>query len=375
MEYPAEFMTHKQEDKVRIVKLGLSCWDIAMREAHNLLADDETLERLQKESLERISELTSKLQLLESTLSSRMELAQEVYKKQFEGEKLNAIKEAILQERENQQEELMDIRITCATLKAKDEYNNISSNAFDYLKDQLVKREDEVKNLNQQIQSATKVRTSQELGKIGEKEIECLFKEYVQSEITNMASIGHRGDFHIHIRGPNGESIKLLVDSKNYKGAVQKVERDKIIRDVDGDESISGGLMISLQSNIASRFNFEIEQTEKKKSILYISLKDLSYEESGRSVDAAIRVLTAVTTNHDAEIEEDLFKKIQAQTKELNLQIKEVGNMILSQQKQLTALNNLRETLLKCLKTLNSQESEEVTIVKTKAKRKKTSEA
>jgi signal transduction histidine kinase len=75
----------------------------------------------------------------------------------------------------------------------------------------------------------------------------------------------------------------------------------------------------------------------------------MTYEESGRSIAAAIRILNTIATTHDQDEKENLLKKIQAVSKELSQRIQEATNVITSLNKVLEAQTKLRDKLKKNL--------------------------
>jgi hypothetical protein len=364
MEFPPKFQTASPADKLCIVELGLQCWTIAEKEAFNFSCLDETILRVQKDAQTRIENLQLQLEMQESMI-----------RKQLQEEKRIAIREATLEERQKAQEQaneirqkaqeqiveirqkvqeqVLDIRVEAAALKAKIEVLQIESEKKDVLLS--------AKNQNQPNQS------SQALGKIGEKEVEKLLQEFVNGDITNVASESHGSDFRISIGNSAGNSIFLL-DSKNFKTPIPKKDREKLVRDIDEDSTVSGGILVSLNSIISTKNHFEIDKTEKKKPLLFICLKDMDFLESGRCLAAAFRILTAISTTHDEEEKDDLLKKIQNQVRELNLRIREVTNIITAQNKQIDTLVSLKENLKKNLFIL--QDSEEVDIPQKPKKRR-----
>jgi hypothetical protein len=87
-------------------------------------------------------------------------------------------------------------------------------------------------------------------------------------ETSNVAKKGKKGDFII----TDGRS-RVLVDVKNYSSTVPSAEIDKLIRDIEVNGSINGGMMISLGSNIAGRGRFSIEEiivSNRKVPVMYV---------------------------------------------------------------------------------------------------------
>jgi hypothetical protein len=90
---------------------------------------------------------------------------------------------------------------------------------------------------------------------------------------------------------------------------------------------------------------------------MYLCLKDMSYEESGRSIAAAIRILNTIAITHDQDEKDNLLKKIQAVSKELSQRIQEATNVITSMGKLLDAQTKLRDKLKKNLLGIQMEEA------------------
>ena len=366
MEFPPKFQTASPADKLCIVELGLQCWTIAEKEAFNFSCLDETILRVQKDAQTRIENLQLQLEMQESMIRKQLQEEKRIAireatleEKQKAQEQANEIRqkvqEQIVEIRQKAQEQALDIRVEAAALKAKIEILLIESEKKDIL----------LSNKSQIIQP----QSSQALGKIGENEVEKLLQEFVNGDITNVASESHGSDFRISISNGAGNSIFLL-DSKNFKTPIPKKDREKLVRDIDEDSTVSGGILVSLNSIISTKNHFEIDKTEKKKPILFICLKDIDFQESGRCLAAAFRILTAISTTHDEEEKDDLLKKIQNQVRELNLRIREITNIITAQNKQIDTLVSLKENLKKNLFMLQ-EDGEEVDIPQKLKKQRK----
>jgi len=324
--FPERFTSATRDEQFRIIDLGILLLDLVTEQQPAPPSSTESSEQDQKI-----------MKLLE-------ELSQE---------KEAAVKQAITAVKALAQDELYQLKIENARLTARQEMHNFSSEALRLL-------QDEIQRKNQLLEDAAAnqtSRSSQRIGKQGEKEVETLFSEYVHADIINMAAVGHSGDFHIHVdNGAGAESI-FLVDSKKYETPIPKSEREKIARDVDDDSTIAGGLLISLNSTVQNRHHFQVDTTDTKKPILYLCLKDMSYEESGRSIAAAIQILNTIATTHDQDEKENLLKKIQAVSKELSQRIQEATNVITSLSKVLDAQTKLRDKLKKNLLGIQIEET------------------
>ena len=316
--FPKRFTEATRDEQFRIIDLGILLLDL-IGEQQNPNGEKQQEQEQDQKLMKLLEELTQ--------------------------EKETAVKQAIAAVKALAQDEVYQLKIENARLTARQEMQSFSAETLRLL-------QDEIQRKNQLLEEAAAnqtSRSSQRIGKQGEKEVETLFSEYVHADIINMAAVGHSGDFHIYVdNGAGAESI-FLVDSKKYETPIPKSEREKIARDVDDDSTIAGGLLISLNSTVQNRHHFQVDTTETKKPILYLCLKDMSYEESGRSIAAAIRILNTIATTHDQDEKENLLKKIQAVSKELSQRIQEATNVITSLNKVLEAQTKLRDKLKKNL--------------------------
>jgi hypothetical protein len=331
--------------KNQVIELGLKCWEIALKEAENKTFTDEIVQHIQSAADARTAGLEWQNEQLKKTVPQQIEQAKASMQQQWENEKAVAIKEAILQERLTQQEQILALKIERGHLQSQLTTNDFSQRILDCLEK------------TQKIE----VHTSQELGKMGERQLEELIINCdAKCDIENKASVSHAGDFHISVDNGLAGKMTFLVDAKKYENPVPIREREKLIRDVEQDSTIAGGFMVSLKSTIQNKDHFQLDITkEKKKPILYLCLKDMTVEESQRCLAAAIRILNAIATTHDEDEKEDLLKKLQQTTKDITATIRDVQNMILAQTKQLDALKKHQEQLRKSLYSLQNDEEVE----------------
>ena len=378
--FPQRFTSATHDEQFRIIDLGILLLDLIKEqqpspEGHSNEQDQKIMKLLEELGQEKESAIKQTI-MAQKTLhqdeifqlkieNARLTARQESYS--FSGEekdqkiaklleeqgqeKESAIKQATMAQRALYQDEIFQLKIENARLTARQESYSFSAEALRLLQEEISRKNLLLEEANQHSN-----KSSQQIGKQGEKEVETLFSEYVHADIINMAAIGHSGDFHIRVDNGAGAESVFLVDSKKYMTAVPKFEREKIARDVDDDSTIAGGLLISLNSTVQNRHHFQVDITETKKPILYLCLKDMSYEESGRSIAAAIRILNTIATTHDQDEKDNLLKKIQGITKELSQRIQEATNIVTSLIKMTEAQTKLRDKLKKNLLSIQTEE-------------------
>jgi hypothetical protein len=134
------------------------------------------------------------------------------------------------------------------------------------------------------LEAIASTKSSHVIGKTGEATVLELLESGViarfeHSELKDMTSVGHAADFHVWVVNAEGKRVKILVDSKKYKRAVSSEEIAKLAEDVDADVEASAGILISLDSGICTKKQFQISRTPKQKPILYLIVQDTTVDQ------------------------------------------------------------------------------------------------
>lgn len=158
-----------------------------------------------------------------------------------------------------------------------------------------------------------------------------------------MSGVSHAADFHLWVMRPNGKRMKVLIDSKKYKRAVNSDEIAKLTSDVDGDAEADGGIMVSLSSPIFTAKQFQIKLTDHRKPILYLSFHDVDTVYQRELLCCAVRIMIAVvgdeTAGVSAEEIEEFLTDVMGSAKEIEMIIK-------AQTKAVDALRQVRAGLI-----------------------------
>ena len=130
-------------------------------------------------------------------------------------------------------------------------------------------------------QLAANTKSSHAIGKAGEATIldmleNTVCKAFTHSVVKDMTGTSHVADFHLWVMGPSGQKIKILIDSKKYKRAVNSDEINKLYDDMDADDECTCGIMISISSSICTKNQFGISRSPKQKPVLFLTFQDLS---------------------------------------------------------------------------------------------------
>jgi len=108
-------------------------------------------------------------------------------------------------------------------------------------------------------------------GSEGEKKFEeyaNVFIDFKGFEIIDKHTQGGEGDFHLHF-----EEFDVLVDAKNYKKKVPNDQRDKIKKDLQKNEHINFGWLVSLNTSIEKwdKSPIMFEWINTKQCLIYIN--------------------------------------------------------------------------------------------------------
>ncbi len=331
---PDRLHSFSKDQQSEIVLLGLTCWDLVQKESLkqqdisiSLLLDKAKEEGMQSGKQQATSEFLSKLTQAEiekqqhkienALLTSRLD--QEVtqrnakldeLKSQCEQEFLRKeallIRESRLEEKELLQtkfnsereiflERLTQLQIELAHWKEKENWEEI-------YKTERLQRE----ALQRQLDDLQKVKTSYEIGVDGQDEIHQILSQIQEWDFVEVAKEAGKADF----RASNKDLKTFILDSKKYTEAVPKKERDKIVRDVDNDSSVLGGILVSLKSKIHTKTHCEIQLTPAKKPVCYLVLDQMDSLAKRVCLEATLKFLLQYVASNNEREKDELFNKI-----------------------------------------------------------------
>jgi hypothetical protein len=314
---PRRFLEAKPTEQEKIVSIGLDCWDLINSEldAHKDM-DNSTLTTIylekgkvigkkeqERESAHLLYEKDSalkdvqyKLSALEKKFSAVAQETEEKCQKEFEREKPILLREA----RSDVQKEIGDLKQQILELKMCQNYRL----ACEILEEKLQTEKATNEKLAQQITDLTQVRSSYAIGKEGEAEIEQILQN-IDFDYENVHQDAEKADFRI-----KKESRVIILDSKKYKKNVPAKEREKIIRDTDKDATVCAGILISLNSKVATKSHCDIELTPNKKPILYLSVMGMTKDAKQAVIDSSLRFILKFVASNDEREKNDLLDKM-----------------------------------------------------------------
>lgn len=176
-------------------------------------------------------------------------------------------------------------------------------------------------------------KSSHALGKIGEAELFEMLNAYVlprfpYAEVRDMTAVKHVADFHLWVFGPTGNRVKILLDSKKYATPVQNVEVEKLYSDVDADDEADAGILVSLDSPVAAKTQFQITRTSAGKPCLFLSFEKLDDGIRQEVLCWAIRALVSVVSVHDNVKQDSLLNDIQAFLVDVNASVSDLDGCL-----------------------------------------------
>jgi hypothetical protein len=339
--FPSEFLQYPTPVQRKIIHLGLHCWTILMDEVEaQKELDQAALIRIWKEKGRDDAQKEKDLEIDRINKEHQSQIDRFLREKKFEieeiqNEKLSLERKNIKIERESEERIQKLVRVHTekfqlelikerehilreAKVQVKEEIaclkeENIRlkslqdfKSAFEFSQSQYDMKVAEIQHLKKQIEDLTKVKSSYQLGKEGETEIEQLLKMLPDFDIQNVHAEPDKADFRITVQ----KKFNIILDSKKYSRSVPKIERDKLIDNTDKDAMICAGVLLSLNSKISARQHCEIEMTKNNKPILYLSFVDMTQEAKLHCLDLSVKLLLRLVQTQNEKERGELIEKI-----------------------------------------------------------------
>ncbi len=192
-----------------------------------------------------------------------------------------------------------------------------------------------IQNLEAELEKyrAATTKSSHALGKIGEAELFEMLNAHVlpcfpYAEVRDMTTVKHVADFHLWVNGPTNKRTKILVDSKKYSSPVHNAEIEKLYSDVDADDDADAGLMVSLDSAIYTKSQFQIGKTKKGKPCMFMTFEKLDDGVRQEVLCWAVRVLVEVVAIKNKSSQDIMIADVQLFLGELDMSITDVENCL-----------------------------------------------
>jgi hypothetical protein len=217
------------------------------------------------------------------------------------------IKEAEMAKRE----EMLVLKEQLAELQSGVKYYAILEEANTYMKEKL----DSLLEENEKLKEATATKSSHELGKIGETTVLEMLTSYVaplflDADVFDKTKVKHSGDFHVHVMGRHGKMVRIMIDVKKYKRPIDNSEINKLYTDLDACD-IDVGLMLSLDSPICTKSQFQLVKTKGNKMCMFLSFEKIDDEIRKEILCWAIRALVGIVSTQDHSSQDVMITEIQ----------------------------------------------------------------
>ena len=340
------------EERIQMANLGAICWNSLKHELYDQWNKSQTADEGGKADMWRKEGGQAMMENLKTRLAagdaaiSRMSVSQasmdmEVARRVEEMQQT----QAQLQEmRKNQELHSLELRLAEANGKLSNMGGMESGYAM--LREAHAELKKYMNTLEEELQKhreASSTKTSYTLGKIGEAQLSDMLQQYVlpkfpYSDMKDMTAVKRSADFHVWLMSPDGVRVKLLLDAKKYKGPVPNIEIDKMYSDIDADDDAKGGIMISLDTAIYARSQFQITRTPRQKLCMFLTFEHIDDGIRCEVLCWALRVLVGIVSVQDSEKRDAMIEKIE-------WFIKELGHSVSDMEACVKACKTLSDTL------------------------------
>lgn len=314
-ELDAIYGTVPHEEAVAIANLGAQCYAAAKERLYTSWAalQDDT----GQEELWRKEGATSMLESLKGRLAAgdaalaRVAALQSGVEAELERRVEEVLSVRLKEVELEKREEMLVLKGQMAELHGSAKMFAMLEEAHSALKGELEKLREE----NGALKEATVVKSSHALGKMGEATVFEMLSTYVapmmsDAEVYDMTKVKHAGDFHIHVMGKHGKMVRIMVDVKKYKRAIDNTEIYKLYSDLDGCD-VDVGLMLSLDSGICTKSQFQLTRTKGNKLCMFLSFEKIDDGIRKEILSWAIRALVGIVSTQDQSSQETMVMEIQ----------------------------------------------------------------
>jgi hypothetical protein len=336
------YTSASQEDRIAMANLGAVCWSTVKSDLFSHWGAAMSAEESAKAdtwkregALSMLESVKTRLALAD-TLSYRLAIAEttvEQLKVDMEAEAAKRAEAFVSAARQDflaaKAMEFADMKARIAAAEAKEETMNMvkKNQSALYFKIQTLEAELE------KFRAASITKSSHALGKLGEVELfdmlnKCVIPFFPYATIRDMTQISHVADFHLWITGPTNKRTKILVDSKKYSSPVQSGEIDKLFKDVDADDEADAGLMVSLDSAIYTKLQFQITKTKKGKPCMFISFEKLDDGFRQEVLCWAVRVLVEVVAIQSKDAQDIMIEDLQGFLSEMDASVSDLESCL-----------------------------------------------
>jgi hypothetical protein len=358
------------EERIQMANLGAICWNSLKQELYDQWSASLSVDESQKAEMWRSEGIKEGKQMMfesvkaklasADALSIRVATAEATIQHLRESIDMEAMrrmtdmKESLRKDFElEKKDELSKLQESLAAAKARVEY---ISKLEDLVSEKAITIQtltNDTNSLRTKIQQLEQepTKSSHQIGKKGESTILGMIENTVipafpYSSVVNVAKEYHVGDFHLFIMTPDGKKVKILIDSKNYTQPVETIEVKKLNSDVDADDHAHAGLMISLESNIQKKKQFEISRTSRQRPVMFLSFRHMDTDSRNNVLCWAVRVLQMIGAEQNMDDRQKMIVHIEELLNNLDGSVKELDIIIRNQIKIVASMKKAKFNLL-----------------------------
>jgi uncharacterized protein YfkK (UPF0435 family) len=148
------------------------------------------------------------------------------------------------------------------------------------------------------------------------------------AEVRDMTKVRHAADFHLSAVGPTGKRYKIMIDVKKYVTPVKSGEIEKLCCDMDADEEADAGILVSMDSGIYTKEQFQIIRTEKKKPCLFMMFQHIDDDMRKEMFCWAANVLINILSQENKEDQDAMIEEISGFIEALSVLLVTLGNSV-----------------------------------------------
>jgi hypothetical protein len=252
------------------------------------------------------------------------------------------------------QNEILELEKQIAGIKGELKFMDVLQEAHDAAKQETVRLSEVASQLSEELakfKEASATKTSHALGRIGEATVLEILRtrvltRFMYSEVHDMTKVKHAGDFHLVVVGPTGKRVRIMIDVKNYATAVTLGEIEKLYGDMDGYTGVDVGLMLSLDSSISAKSQFQITKTTMNKPCMFLSFAGLDDSMREELLCWAVQVLVGVVSIQDRSDQDKMILEIQSFLADLKVSLDELDDCVKIARGLYDKLRDMRERIM-----------------------------
>ena len=367
---PTAFIDLPQPTQISLIRLATEFYaslhgDLRAAWEAGLTADEATKAEQHREegrklgAAEMLTQLRERLGAAE-TMAVRLATVEEANRQLQEAAEGEAAKRAEAIVTAARQEFQASKAIEFADMKARLAAAEAKEDMLMLLKEGQAAMRVNIQTLEAELAKFRTTKSSHALGKIGEVELFEMLNAHVlpcfpYAEVRDMTAVKHVADFHLWINGPTKRRTKILVDSKKYSSPVQTCEIEKLYSDVDADEEADAGLMVSLDSAIYTKLQFQISKTKKGKPCMFMSFEKLDDGVRKEVLCWAVRVLVEVVAIQNKDAQDVMIEDLQTFLTEMDASVSDIENCMKMCRSLHDTLRDAKERLMMRVNTYRAR--------------------